>query len=173
MSQYLPYDEIKFDNTVKLEDILNTPDDSHIGYFIELDLTYPNDIKEKTRNFPFAPMNKKINPNNFNDYMREMKPDTYIQSSKLICDWSDKKNYLIHYRMLKFYIRHGMEVVKVHNIISFKQSRWLEKYINFNTQKGNKAKNDFEKDFYKLLNNAFYGKTMENVRNRLKIKFIK
>ena len=51
--------------------------------------------------------------------------------------------------------------------------RWLEKYINFNTQKRNQAKNDFEKDFYKLLNNAFYGKTMENVRNRLKIKFIK
>ena len=105
--------------------------------------------------------------------MKEIKPDTYIQSSKLICDWSDKKNYLIHYRMLKFYIGHGMIVDKVHNIISFRQIRWLEKNINFNTQKRNKAKNDFEKDFYKLLNNAFYGKTMENVRNRLKIKFIK
>ena len=75
--------------------------------------------------------------------------------------------------MLKFYIRHGMLIDKVHSVISFKQSKWLEKYINFNTQKRNKAKNDFEKDFYKLLNNAFYGKTMENVRNRLKIKFIK
>ena len=173
MSQYLPYEEIKFDNTVKLEDILNTPDDSDIGYFIELDLTYPNNIKEKTKNFPFAPMNEKINPDSFNDYMKEIKPDTYIQSSKLICDWSNKKNYLIHYRMLKFYLRHGMIVDKVHNIISFRQSRWLEKYINFNTQKRNKAKNNSEKDFYKLLNNAFYGKTMENVRNRLKIKFIK
>ena len=75
--------------------------------------------------------------------------------------------------MLKFYIRHGMMVDKVHNIISFKQSRWLETYINFNTQKRNEAVKDFEKDFYKLLNNAFYGKTMENVRNRLKIKFVK
>ena len=75
--------------------------------------------------------------------------------------------------MLKFYIRHGMVVDKIHNIISFKQSKWLEKYISFNTQKRNQAKNEFEKDFYKLLNNAFYGKTMENVRNRLKIKFIK
>ena len=83
------------------------------------------------------------------------------------------KKYLIHCRMLKFCIRHGMVVDKVHNIISFGQSRWLEKYINFNTQKRTKAKNDFEKDFYKLLNNAFYGKTMENVRNRLEIKFIK
>ena len=173
MSQYLPYDEIKFDNEVELDDILNTPDDSDIGYVVEVDLKYPDNIKQKTKNFPFTPMNKKINPDKFNDYMKEIKPDTYIQTSKLICDWSDKKNYLVHYRMLKFFIRHGMIVGKVHTVISFKQSRWLEKYINFNTQKRNQAKNDFEKDFYKLLNNAFYGKTMENVRNRLKIKFIK
>ena len=173
MSQNLPYDEIKFDNKIKLEDILNTPDDSDTGYFIEADLTYPDDIKQKTKNFPFAPMNKKINPDNFNDYMKEIKPDTYIQTKKLICDWSDKKNYLIDYRMLEFFIRHGMTIDKNHNIISFKQSKWLEKYISFNTQKRNKAKNDFEKDFYKLLNNAFYGKTMEIVQNRLKINVIK
>ena len=173
MSESLPYDKIKLDNNVNLEDILNTPDDSDIGFFVEVDLKYPDNIKQKTKNFPFAPENKKINPDNFNGYMNEIKPDTYIQSSKLICDWSDKKNYLVHYRMLKFYIKHGMIIDKVHNIISFKQSKWLDKYINFNTQKRNKAKNDFEKDFYKLLNNAFYGKTMENVRNRLKIKFIK
>ena len=173
MSEPLPYDEIKFDNTVKLEDIINTPDDSDKGFFIELDLIYPDNIKEKTKNFPFAPMNEKINPNNFVDFLKEIKPNTYIQSSKLICDWSDKKNYLVHYRMLKFYVRDGMIIDKVHIIISFKQNKWLEKYINFNTQKRNKAKNDFEKDFYKLLNNAFYGKTMENVRNRLKRKFIK
>ena len=90
----------------------------------------------------------------------------------MICDWSDKKNYLVHYRMLKFYIRHGMIIDKDHIIISFKQNKWLEKYISFNTQKRNKAKNDLEKDFYKLSNNAFYGKTMQNVRRRLKMKFI-
>ena len=173
MSQYLPYDGIKFDNNIKLEDILNTPDDSDIGYFVEADLIYPDNIKKKTKNFPFAPENKKNDPYIFNDYMKEIRPDNYTSTKKLICDWSDKKNYLIHYRMLKFYIRHGMIVDKVHKIISFKQSRWLEIYNNFNTQKRNKAKNDFEKDFYKLLNNAFYGKTMENVRNRLKIKFFK
>ena len=168
MSQPLPFDEIKFNQNIELEDILNTPDDSDVGYFIEVDLKYPNNIKEKTKNLPFAPVNKKIIPDKFSDYMKEIKPDTYIQTKKLICDFSDKKNYLVHYRMLKFYIRHGMIVERVHNILSFKQSRWLEKYISFNTQKRNQAVNDFEKDFYKLLNNAFYGKSMENVRNRLK-----
>ena len=173
MSESLPLDEIKFDTNVELANILNTSDDSDVGYFIEVDLSYPDNIKEKTKNFPFAPENKKINPDTFNDYMKEIKPDNYTSTKKLKCDCSDKNNYLVHYRMLKFYIRHGMIVDKVHNIISFKQSKWLEKYINFNTRKRKIAKNDFEKDFYKLLNNAFYGKTMENVRNRLKIKFIK
>ena len=154
MSEPLPYDEIKFDNNVELDEILNTPDDSDIGYFVEADLKFSDNIKEKTRNFPFAPVNKKNYLDSFNDYMKEIKPDTYTQTEK-------------------FYIRHGMIVDKVHNVISFKQSRWLEKYISFNTQKLNKSKDDFEKDFYKLLNNAFYGKTMENVRNRLKIKFVK
>ena len=102
MSQPLPYDEIKFNRDVKLENVLNTPDDSDIGYFIEVDLKYPDKIKEKTKNFPFPPVNKKIDPENFSDYMKEILPDSYTQK-KLICDYSDKKNYLIPYRMLKFY----------------------------------------------------------------------
>ena len=75
--------------------------------------------------------------------------------------------------MLKCYVRHGRIVEKIHEIISYKQSNWLEKYINFNTQKRNKSKNDFEKDFYKLLKNAFYVKTLENVRNCLELDFFK
>ena len=105
--------------------------------------------------------------------MKEIKPNTYTQTRKLICDWSDKKNYLVRYSMLNFYVTHGMIVDKVHTVISFKQSKCLEKYISFITQKRSKAKNEFEKDFYKLHNNAFYGKTMEIVRNRWKNKFVK
>ena len=75
--------------------------------------------------------------------------------------------------MLKFYVRHGMIVEKIHEIISFKQSKWLESYIRFNTQKRNKAKNEFEKDFFKLLVNAAFGKFLENVRNRLELKLMK
>ena len=79
-------------------------------------MTYPDNIKEKTKNFPFAPVNKKINPDKFIDYMKEIKPNTYTQNKKLMCDWSDKKNCLIHYRMLKFYVRHGVIIDKVYEI---------------------------------------------------------
>ena len=97
--------------------------------------------------------------------MKSIKPENYTKSKKLICDWTDKKKYLIHYRMLKFYVRHGMIVEKIHEIISFKQSKWLECYISFNTQKRNKARNEFEKDFFKLLVNAAFGNFLENIRN--------
>ena len=79
--------------------------------------------------------------------MRKIQPKNYTEFKKLICDWSDKKNFLVHYRMLKFYVRHGMVVDKFREIISFKQSKWLEKYMSFITQKRNKAENDFESDF--------------------------
>ena len=75
--------------------------------------------------------------------------------------------------MLKFYDKHGMVVGKIHEINSFKQSKWLEKDISFNTQKRNKAKNDLQKDFLKLLVNAASGKLLENVLNRLELELNK
>ena len=69
--------------------------------------------------------------------MKKIKPKNYTKSKKLICDWTDKKKYLINCRMLKVYVRHGMIDVKIHEIISFKQSKWLERYISFKTQKRN------------------------------------
>ena len=99
MTQPLPYDKIEIwhgdpDLYMNwLEEILNTPDDSDIGYFIEADLRYPDKIKEGTKNFPFAPENKIIHKDKYNDndYMKQMKPKNYAKSKKLICDWTDKK----------------------------------------------------------------------------------
>ena len=90
MSEPLPYDENKLDNNVKLEDVLNFPDDNDIGYFVEVDLKYPDNKRQKTKYFPFCP-EKKTNPDDLSDYMKTIKPDTYAQTKKLICDWSDKK----------------------------------------------------------------------------------
>ena len=178
MSQRLPYDENEMwhghpDLYMNwLEKKLKTPDDSDTVYFVEVDLRYPNNIK-KTKNFPFCPENKSFHKDKYNDYMKTIKPKNYTKPKKLIYDWTDKKNYLVHYRMLKFYVRHGMLVDKIQEIISLKQSEWLEFYISSNTQKEKRLKMIFEKDFYKLLNNAFYGKCMENVRNRLRLEFTK
>ena len=103
-------------------------------------------------------------------YLKKTKLDIYSPSKKRLCDWSDKKNYLIQNGMLKTYVRHGMVVDNVHEIISFKQSKWLEKHLSFNTQKLNRDEIEFEKDFYKLLNNSFYGKN-GNCTKLPKIRF--
>ena len=92
--------------------------------------------------------------------MYENKPHIYTQSKKGVFDWTDKNNFLIHYRMLKFYVRHRKVVDKVREIISFRQRKWLGKFINILTQKRNKAKNDFEQDLI----------TFQNADNRKNIK---
>ena len=155
----------------KIDEILNTPDDSDIGYFVKVDLKYSVDIKEK-QNFAFAPEKKVILEDKYNEYMKQIRPKIYTKTKKVICDWTDEENYSVHYSMLKLYIRHGMVVEKIHEINSIKQSKWLEKYVNFTTQKRNRSRNDFEKDFFKLLNHAFYGETMEKVRNRMRLELI-
>ena len=95
-----------------------------------------------------------------------------MSHKKIICGWTDKKKYLIYFRVLKFYVRHGMIVEKIHEIISLKQSTWLKNYIKFNTQQRNKAKNSFEKDCFKLNIRGFYIKILQNIRYRLKTEFI-
>ena len=104
--------------------------------------------------------------------MNSVKQPNYKPTEKLMCDLTNKQKYMIHYRMFKFYSKMGMKVAKIHTIYRFKQSHWLEKYLYHNTQKRTKAKTNFEKDLFKLLNNAFFGKTMENVRERVNLDII-
>ena len=98
------------------------PDDSDFGFFLQVDLSYPDNIKEKPRIFSL--LLKKNHPENFTPHMNEKKLNNYIQLMKLICDWTDEKNYSIHQWMLIFYVRHGLVIDKLHEKICFKQGKW-------------------------------------------------
>ena len=121
MSEPLHYAEIKRDRNVKIEDISKTPDESDIGFFVEVVLSNPIELKEKSKRFPFCHENRISPQDKFCILMNVKKPKNYPQKKKLICDWTDKQNYLIHYGMLRVYMNHGKVVHKVLETISFRQ----------------------------------------------------
>ena len=85
----------------------------------------------------------------------------------------DKEEYIVHYENLKFYLKMGMKLKRVHRVLEFEQECWMEPYIRQNTEYRKKAESDFEKDFYKLMNNSVFGKTMENLQKRIDIKIVR
>ena len=178
MLQYLPTGNFQiYENNSIMESfinkVLNTHDCSNTGYVLIVDLIYPDNLKYKSKNFPFCPENKTINPDNYTEYMKEHEPKSHRPTSNLICDQTHKEYYIVLYRNLKFYLRMGMIIKKVNRIVSFDQSRSLQPYIDYNTKKRAEADSDFKKDYHKNLICSFFGKTMEDVRNRIKVEFVK
>ena len=122
---------------------------------LEVNVEYPKNVHHLHSDLPFLPERMKID-----------------KCKKLVCNLYDKKSYVVHIRSLKQALNHGLILKKVHIVIQFNQEAWLKPYIGMNTELRKQAKNDFEKYFFKLMNNAVFRKTVENVGKHRNIKLV-
>ena len=154
MSQPLPAGGFKW-VSIKPSKISQLAKRKSKGYLLEVDVKYPRKLHDSHNDLPFMCERMKING-----------------VEKLISNLYDKKRYVIHIRTRDQALKHGLVLERIHRAIEFKQSAWMKEYINFNTKLRTAAKNDFDKDFYKLMNNPVFRKTMENIRKHRNIKLV-
>ncbi|KAL9971964.1 hypothetical protein ACROYT_G018195 [Oculina patagonica] len=177
MSKPLPKSGFRWKRVMPTEkEIMRKKEFEKTGWILEVDLEYPAELHKEHNSYPLAPEKKKINKDLFSPYQKKLIKDLDLDppdSEKLVLTLEDKTNYVVHYRNLQFYLKQGMKLKKVHRVLEFEQECWMEPYIRMNTEFRKKAKNDFEKNFYKLMNNSVFGKTMENLRNRVDIKIVR
>ncbi len=122
---------------------------------LEVDLKYPKELHDLHNEYPLAPERLLID-----------------KVEKLVPKLNDKTKYVLHHEDLKMYLKMGLKLTKIHRGITFEESCFMKSYIDLNTDMRTKGTTDFEKDFYKLMNNSVFGKTMENVRNRVNVKLV-
>ena len=124
-----------------------------IPCILEVDLEYPHCLHDLHNNYPLAPEQLEMNG-----------------VTKLIPNLNNKKKYVVHYEALRLYVKYGLKITKIHRGITFQESAWSKDYIDMNTRLRVESKNNFESNFFKLMNNSAFGKTMENIRKRTDIK---
>ena len=175
MTQNLPVSDFKFAKDVSKfteKNIMTVSDKSDKGFILEVDLEYPKELHDLHNDYPLAPERIKIDNKMLSEYCKSISEEFNLGSSKvekLVPNLQNKTKYIVHYRNLQLYLSLGMKLSKVHRVLEFTQKPWMKTYINFNTEQRKIAKNPFLKDFFKLMNNSCFGKTMENVRNHIDV----
>ena len=177
MSQYLPTGQFKWltKDQLRKGDLADYQENSDEGVILEVDLDYPEELHDLHNDYPLAPEKLKVNKNMLSEYCQKISEKFNISSGqvhKLITTLNKKEKYILHYRNLQLYLSLGLKLKKVHRVLQFNQSPWLKKYIDFNTNKRTLSSNDFEKNFFKLMNNSVFGKTMENLRKRVDVRLV-
>ena len=177
MSQYLPTGGFKWLKQNKIDnlDLKKYDKENKKGIILEVDLEYPEKLHDLHNDYPLAPEKVKVTDNMLSNYCKKIADKYNISTGlvyKLIPTLSKKEKYVLHYRNLQLYIDLGLKLTKIHRVLEFDQSPWLKQYIDYNTEKRKNAKNDFEKDFFKLMNNSVFGKTMENLRKRVDVRLV-
>ena len=178
MIQKLPYRSLKWDDKITEDDIINY-DNGRTGFILEVDLEYPTELHDLHNDYPLAPEVMNVKANMLSEKQVEIyklingsKEPKDEKTKKLILNLNDKSKYVVHIRSLQFFLKHGLKLKKIHRAIKFEQKEILKPYIEFNTEKRKNARNDFEKDIFKLLNNAVFGKTMEDKRKHLDFEIV-
>ena len=177
MSKPLPKSGFKWKRVMPTEEeILNKKENDKKGWILEVDLEYPAELHKEHNSYPLAPEKKAVESEKMSEYQNKLIKDLKLKlpnSKKLLLTLEDKNDYVVHYENLKFYLNQGMKLKRVKRALEFDQECWMEPYIRMNTEFRKLAKNDFEKNFYKLMNNSVFGKTMENLRNRVDIRIVR
>ena len=157
MSKKLPVNGFKWLDSYKINEdfIKNYDENNDKGYILEVDVKYPKRLHELHSDLPFLSERMKVN-----------------KCKKLVCNLFNKKKYVAHINSLKQALNHGLKLKKVHRVIKINQEAWLKPCIDMNTELRKAAKNDFEKDLFKLMNNSVFGKTMEFIRKHREIKLV-
>ena len=162
----------QFPDATAIQTLLGDDDETR-GYIFEVDLEYPHHLHDRHSDYPLAPERIEIDGSMFSPFQQQTFPeDKKKPATRLAPNLRDKKNYVVHGRNLKFYLDQGMVLREIHRVLTFKQSAWLKRYIDFNTQMRSTSSSDFAKDFYKLMNNSVFGKTQENLRNRVWVEVV-
>ena len=177
MSKKLPERNFKWMTQAEIDalDVMQVSDDAETGYILEVDLEYPEELHDLHSDYPLAPESMVVMQEELSPYTQQLKAKLNVKGRpqpKLIPNVSNKEKYVIHYAALKQCLRLGMRLTRIHRAVEFHQSDWLAKYISLNTERRKGARNAFEKDFFKLLNNCIFGKTMENVRRRVNFELV-
>jgi hypothetical protein len=180
MSRPLPHSNFRWvdDETVANFNVDRAVDEVNTGYILEVDLDYPADLHELHNDYPMAPEQTSIPKEVISPFARNLGVAIYgcetniPTSKKLVPHLGPRSRYVIHIQNLKQCLTHGLKLTRIHRVLAFHQSAWLEPYIRLNTEKRKVATDEFEKDFFKLMNNSVFGKSCENLRNRKEVELV-
>lgn len=161
MSQPLPTGLMRFlsEDEIETFDLQQIAQDSEEGYILEVDMEYPPHLHDIHNCYPLAPSHKLISDEKLSPYSQSLwrklngESKSRVKTTKLIPTLVDKSHYIVHYQNLQLYEKLGLKITKIHRILSFHQTPWLKTYISFNSDRRKLSRNDFERDFFKLMCN--------------------
>ena len=173
----LPYGNFSFRTNIDIEAILKTSESSATGYIVDCDLLYPDELHDIHSDFPLAPEKMIVNGNLLGSYQRSLAEKLAINTmsgqKKLLQTLYNKRRYTVHYLTLQLYVSLGMKVEKVHRVLQFSQSKWMQSYIRLNTEMRQSATSKFHQNHFKQMNNSAFGKLCESKRKRKNVSLVR